>query len=231
MESERSLADSGDGATREAGVPPAKRSTTREALLEAAMNLFSARGYTGTSIRDLAREVGIRESSVYKHFPSKQALFEALIERAHDALAKIGSAQGLSFSPAREAAEPYRGISEKSLLLVAQSFFTFVLHDPDFSRIRRLMQIERYREPAVASHFADYFIVQPLSFHTELFRQLLDSGEFREGLDAREMAVAFFGPVFMLIDYAESEGGEPVALDLLQGHVHHFLQVHARETV
>jgi hypothetical protein len=70
-----------------------------------------------------------------------------------------------------------------------------------------------------------------LSFHTELFRQLLDSGEFREGLDAREMAVAFFGPVFMLIDYAESEGGEPVALDLLQGHVRHFLQVHGRETV
>jgi hypothetical protein len=45
------------------------------------------------------------------------------------------------------------------------------------------------------------------------------------------MAVAFFGPVFMLIDYAESEGGEPVALDLLQGHVRHFLQVHGRETV
>ena len=76
---------------------------TRERLLAAALERFSRDGWGGTSIRDLARDVGIRESSVYKHFGSKQELFDALLERADARLATVAS--GL-LSPSRSVIRP-----------------------------------------------------------------------------------------------------------------------------
>ena len=45
-----------------------ERRNTKEAILLEALDLFSERGFDGTSIRDIARAVGIRESALYKHF-------------------------------------------------------------------------------------------------------------------------------------------------------------------
>ncbi len=54
---------------------------TRDLILDAAERLFAARGIDGIAVRDLARELGITPSSLYNHFPSKQALYDAVIER------------------------------------------------------------------------------------------------------------------------------------------------------
>jgi AcrR family transcriptional regulator len=52
---------------------------TRQAILDAALDLFAEKGYFGTSLRDIARAVGVRESALYNYFPSKDAMFDALI--------------------------------------------------------------------------------------------------------------------------------------------------------
>jgi AcrR family transcriptional regulator len=54
---------------------------TREAILDAAEVLFAERGVDGVAVRDLARELKLTPSSLYNHFPSKQALYEAVLER------------------------------------------------------------------------------------------------------------------------------------------------------
>src|SRR5947209_10521212 len=54
---------------------------TREVILDTAERLFSARGVDGVAVRDLAREMGITASSLYNHFPGKQALYDAVVER------------------------------------------------------------------------------------------------------------------------------------------------------
>ena len=58
---------------------------TRQAILDAALDLFAERGYFGTSLRDIATAVGVRESALYNYFPGKEALFEALmiVDHAH----------------------------------------------------------------------------------------------------------------------------------------------------
>lgn len=52
---------------------------TRQAILDAALQLFADKGYFGTSLRDVATAVGVRESALYNYFKSKEALFDALI--------------------------------------------------------------------------------------------------------------------------------------------------------
>ena len=57
---------------------------TRQAILDAALDLFADKGYFGTSLRDVAAAVGVRESALYNYFASKETLFEALIAADHD---------------------------------------------------------------------------------------------------------------------------------------------------
>lgn len=59
----------------------AEAGDTKEALLRAAVRLFARHGFAGTSIRALAREVGLSESVLYAHFENKQAVFDAALAR------------------------------------------------------------------------------------------------------------------------------------------------------
>ncbi len=56
-----------------------KGTDTKKEIFKAALDLFSRNGFAGTSIRMIAREVGIRESSVYNHFSSKEEILQSLI--------------------------------------------------------------------------------------------------------------------------------------------------------
>lgn len=62
--------------TRPADAPP-----TRELILDTAERLFAARGVDGVAVRDLAADLGITASSLYNHFPGKQSLYAAVLER------------------------------------------------------------------------------------------------------------------------------------------------------
>ncbi len=70
--------------SRRSSVKPNSRSRggdrTRRRILAASLRLFSRNGFHGTSIRGLARSVGLTEAAIYYHFPSKRAIVQALYE-------------------------------------------------------------------------------------------------------------------------------------------------------
>ena len=67
---------------RRRGRPPkSDAADTKELLLQAALRLFADKGYEGTSIRDIARSVGLSESVLYAHFSNKRAIFDAVFSR------------------------------------------------------------------------------------------------------------------------------------------------------
>jgi len=64
--------------------PPRKRLSAedrRSAILDAALEVFSRRGYNGASIDDIAQAAGISKALIYEHFPSKKDLHVSLLER------------------------------------------------------------------------------------------------------------------------------------------------------
>ncbi|HYC21743.1 MAG TPA: TetR/AcrR family transcriptional regulator [Candidatus Bathyarchaeia archaeon] len=78
---------------------PAEAQSTSERILDAAEALFAERGFAGTSVRDIAGRVGLNQASIYNHFSSKQALYEAVLDRGLRPLAEIlGAAAHDAFS-------------------------------------------------------------------------------------------------------------------------------------
>ena len=53
---------------------------TKERILAAALEMFSQRGYEGTNIRELSASLGLVKSGIYKHFESKEAIWNALLD-------------------------------------------------------------------------------------------------------------------------------------------------------
>lgn len=56
------------------------KGSTKQEILDAALELFSVQGYEATSISQLAEAVGIRKASLYSHFENKQAILDALMQ-------------------------------------------------------------------------------------------------------------------------------------------------------
>ena len=57
-----------------------KQEDTKQRILDKALELFSTQGYDFVSVGEIAKAVGIKAPSLYNHFPSKQAIFDAIME-------------------------------------------------------------------------------------------------------------------------------------------------------
>lgn len=171
----------------------------------------------------------MREGSVYKHFRSKQEIFDALVQRADTRMAEVAATLGVSVDSPASALPDYRGIDEDRLIAVAEGFFDAVLHDPELAALRRLFVISQYRDPEIGRRLRAYWIEQPLAFQADVFAGLVRAGDFRDGLDPQVTALAFFGPILTLLQLAESgDDAEERARVLLRAHVRQFGRTHRR---
>jgi AcrR family transcriptional regulator len=72
-------------ATEDVGLPPeAVPEGTKGRILAAALQLFAARGFHGTSIRDIGAAVGLRAANLYLYYPSKEHLLAELVRLGHE---------------------------------------------------------------------------------------------------------------------------------------------------
>lgn len=109
--------------------PPRRRLTAEErraGILDAALAVFSARGYHPSSIDDIAREAGISKALIYEHFDSKQGLYADLLERNAGELFERLAVAIASVEVEAGAARLATGLD---------AFFAFVEERPDAWRI------------------------------------------------------------------------------------------------
>ena len=82
------------------GTSPRPDLSAAEQILDAAAHLFAEGGFAATSTRAIADEVGIRQASLYYHFPSKEHMLEALLMRTVEPSARAGRYLAASALPA-----------------------------------------------------------------------------------------------------------------------------------
>ncbi len=140
----------------------------RAAILETAIRLFAERGFSGTTTRDLAAAVGVTEPVLYRHFPTKSALYEAILEsKTAEGREMFEAALGPYL-----AADDDRGFFTRLAELIQRRF----ARDPAFVRLLLFSALEGH---ALADRF---YRRQMLEFHTLIagyIRRRMRAGAFR----------------------------------------------------
>lgn len=98
---------------------------TRERIHEAGLALFHERGYTGTTMRELAEACGLTPGAIYNHYASKDELLFAIVDRVHDLADEV-------------LAEALRGVGtdpEAQLDALAAAFTAFHIARPQATRV------------------------------------------------------------------------------------------------
>jgi AcrR family transcriptional regulator len=150
----------------------------RELLLQSAADLFSVHGYHAVGIDDIGAAAGISGPGVYRHFASKQALLEALCDRALSSM----------LEGAREipAAHPDPGRALEALV---------DLH-VDFAVARRALLGVWLREQRALPDDVRRSLRRRLRAYEQPWREVL--GRLRDDLPAEEIAVAVTATLSML---------------------------------
>lgn len=107
----------------------------RGEILDAALQVFAEKGYSGGSMRDIAGRVGVSEPALYRHFPGKEALFLALVRVAGghlrgEAFALLDALRPETLRTQIAAALADRRRRVALLGPVLRTLFTAATHDP-----------------------------------------------------------------------------------------------------
>jgi AcrR family transcriptional regulator len=185
---------------RRRGRPPkSDAGDTKELLLQAALALFADKGYEGTSVRDIARSVGLSESVLYAHFNGKRAIFNAVFERlgplsASAALNDIGDpdADPPGFLRTLVAREMTEWSAPAARQLISLMSHDNMLHSPEL------------REG----------IAGTLGTLAGLFARWMTDGVMNSGLgSARDLAYALMAPVALTRVLWLHDGATPQEID------------------
>ncbi|POP34829.1 TetR/AcrR family transcriptional regulator [Lactonifactor longoviformis] len=200
---------------------------TRERIAEEALNLFSRKGYQGTSVKNIAEAVGIRDSSLYKHFRSKEEIFSTIVEEMSHRMEKMSLDLGLPDEKHMEtAAKAYGELSVEGLLELSRKIFLFYWKDEFASRFRRMLTIEQYSDKGIYEVYRKIFMVDSITYQTALFQEMMRQRVFREG-DPAAMAMNFYAPIYFLLNkYDQMPGAEEEAMEELERHVREFCRIY-----
>lgn len=211
----------------ERGSLMAKRNTKELILLEA-LKLFADKGYEGVSVRDIAAEVGIRQSSLYKHFESKQDIFDTLVETMKNRFPQASASFQLPDGTIQEVAKEYATCGTEFLKKTSAEIFRFYLKDPYASQFRKMLSIEKYRSPEIDRIYREIYMERAISYQAALFEEMMAQGLMRQ-TDASIMALQFFAPIFLLLNqYDGILEKESEALETLGRHIEQFDQIYRK---
>lgn len=204
--------------------------TTKERIIEEALTLFSTQGYQGTSVKNIADLVGIKDSSLYKHFRSKKEIFDTIVQEMSVRMGNMSREYGLpdDRNPA-EAAKIYETITPEELVELSKKIFLFYLRDPFASRFRRMLTMEQYRDREIYAVYRGIFMDAAIRYQTDLFAEMVRRGAFIAA-DPGTMAVNFYAPIFLLLtQYDQEPEKEEEALLAIERQVVEFVRIYKND--
>ena len=178
--------------------------STKTKIIEVSLELFAKKGFDGVSVREIAKEVGVRESALYKHYKNKEDILEKIVE---EMIVSIRSGYELRHVPETLAVgvvEGYRNITEEQLCEMSWSIFKMFTEDFRLSNFRRLLMREQFQNKIIAEYYNKFFLKGVIESQSKTFLQLVDSGFFRKA-DERIIALQFYGPILLLFQQYDCE--------------------------
>ena len=195
---------------------------TKKKILDVALTLFSEKGYGNVYVRQIAEGVGIKAPSLYKHYKSKQDIFEAILEEMRNRYDKEVTHLNITGNDFLIDSERYNSISEDELVKIGIGLFSFFLHDEYECKFRKMLTIEQFSDKELAELFSHQYFNEPLNYQTGLLQLLIMQG-YMKNEDANVMALQFFAPIYLLMTVCDREPKrEAEALKILEKHIRQF---------
>jgi AcrR family transcriptional regulator len=170
---------SGASASRSAATPPAAQATDaaprarksaerREAILNAALDEFSSRGFAAARLDDVAARAGVAKGTIYLHFADKEALFQEIVRAM---IVPVVSAVEVAPPP---------GMPVRTVLNVLIDRFVQDVYGTRRRDVIRLMMTEGPRFPALAEFYYRNVVERALKGMRVLLTAAIERGELRD---------------------------------------------------
>ncbi len=190
---------------------------TKERILAAALEMFSQKGYEGTNIRELSASLGLVKSGVYKHFESKEAIWNALLD---EMIAYYGRRFG---SPDHLPPVPD---SAGEFMAMTMRMAELTIHDEQIVKTRKVLTLEQFRDDRARDLATKHFLTGLTEMFTQVFAGMMDKGLLRRD-DPAMLAFAYTTPISALIHLCDREPektGE--AIRQIEAFSRHFIRTY-----
>ena len=194
---------------------------TRERILDAALELFSQNGYAGTNIRELSASLGLVKSGIYKHFESKEAIWNTLLDRMIAYYGeRFGSAEHLPPVPD----------SPEELVDMTMRLAELTIRDEKIIMTRKVLSIEQFRDERARALATKHFLTGLTVMFTHVFTGMMDKGLLRKD-DPEMLAFAYTTPISALIHLCDREPEKAgQALAKIEAFSRHFIRTYGKDT-
>ena len=139
--------------------------TTKEKIIDEALTLFSTKGYQGTSVKNIADAVGIKDSSLYKHYKSKKEIFDTIVLEMSMRMEGMSRGLGLPGEENMEkAAFGYGQLIDEGLWELSKKIYLYYLRDEFAARFRRMLTIEQFRDREIYEVYRKIFMEDSITY-------------------------------------------------------------------
>ncbi len=184
-------------------------------IMDVSLSLFSQNGYDGTSLQDIADCLKVTKGALFKHYDSKEALWDALI-------GKVERYYGEHFGKVKNIPLPDTLDKLKELTLRQVGF---TLHDETVKKVRKLLTIEQFRNERMSTLATKHFSGDIEAIYSDVFAHLMKNGKVKTD-NSSLLALGYTAPITMLIHFADREPQkEKEIIEKIKEHIEYFLSV------
>ena len=172
---------------------------TKEKIFDVSLDLFSKRGYDSVSLREIAEEVGIKKSSIYSHYSSKEAILMDIFEyfTGQFEYGELLNSKDLLLTEDNEI------LLEKPELFYHKGSEAIkqMLAEERNLKICKLIFIQMHYNENIRSFFQNEILAKPLIFWNEFFTILKENGIIRQDLNPKLLAKEYYSfPIYLLLE-------------------------------
>ena len=196
--------------------------STREVILEKALDMFSERGYERTNLRELSEQVGITKSALYKHFDSKEDIWNSTMEYYDNYYSK----RAVNLNESMPIPKTIEEFKSRSIQM-----FEMTINDPVIIKGRKLLTIEQFRNEKTSVDATNRLFLMSLNRNKAFLTTVMEAGLLKK-TDIDMLSLAYTTPISALIQICDRQPDKKeYVLERANKYIDYFISLFGNEEV